>query len=525
MHKIRIGANVLLGDGNFTVVEVGSGAVKLLNADTHDYVTRSLVDLATALPKVNTELAAGDLDELTRPDLEAVTQLAQHIEEMVNGTPRPGTNQLRAVYDPELTNLADRINAKRTELAAIGQETSARTLRRQSERYRQYGSAGLIDKRAQRTDTPLGTADSRVIEALTRVMATEENESTGTIDRLRMRLKAELLRAFPGEAVAIPPRSTLHRYIQILQKGHHTLGSARTRRSAARPPKRLYRRRLSIMPGHEVQIDSSPWDLIVLGDDGKPQRATLTIMIDIATRSIIATGVRLTATKGYDHAQLLARCVVPRELRPSSYSELRQGLPKMPWSEMVDTETVSRLDTARPFSVPARIMMDNGADFRSEVFRSACQQFGIDITESSSYSPTDKAVVERAFRTILTRFAQHLPGFTGGSVETRGSSPEAAPDLLDVFTLSELFEEWVTIVWQNTTQEGLRDPEFPQVQHTPNSMYAAMFDMSGFVPIPLTAGELAVPYVLTDEYWLGSTACQQPTPSSHRNGTRLEMGN
>src|SRR5690625_4326120 len=130
-------------------------------------------------------------------------------------------------------------------------------------------------------------------------------------------------------------------------------------------------------------------------------------------------------------------------------------------------------------------MADNGMDYLTGTFLSACDMFGIDITRSAILTPTDKPNVERAFHTIKTRFVEHLPGNTGGSVDRRGLKPED-DDLLDIHTLAELFDRWVSVVWQNMRHEALRDPVHPQVVHSPNSMYMAMFDMTGYVPVPLS---------------------------------------
>lgn len=294
---------------------------------------------------------------------------------------------------------------------------------------------------------------------------------------------------YPGQNVQVPPRTTLWRYESFFTKGKSTFGSAANRRSAANPPERMYSSRPAIMPGHEVQIDTSDFDILVLGDDGKSERVKLVIFLDKATRSIISTGVRRMATKGFDLACMLAQCVVPRPLRPvvTAFNEFE--LAEMPWAAGLSADDVGKYDTARPFIVPARIVTDNGADYLSTTFRSACQRLGISITDCSIPTPTDKPNVERAFDAVKTLFAQYLPGYTGGEVGRRGRAPDKDSGLLDIYTLSELFERWITVVWQNRPQDGLRDPLFPGVVHTPNSTYMAMFDATGFVPLPLTGDD------------------------------------
>src|SRR5690625_451740 len=71
----------------------------------------------------------------------------------------------------------------------------------------------------------------------------------------------------------------------------------------------MFSARPAIAPGHEVQVDSSPFDVLALGDDGKPIRAKMTIMLVKATQSIIATSVNVRGTKGVDLAFMLAQCL------------------------------------------------------------------------------------------------------------------------------------------------------------------------------------------------------------------------
>lgn len=60
-------------------------------------------------------------------------------------------------------------------------------------------------------------------------------------------------------------------------------------------------------PGEWVQIDSAPMDVRVVLDNGLIDRVELTVMIDVATRTIPAAVLRPT-TKAVDAALLLARC-------------------------------------------------------------------------------------------------------------------------------------------------------------------------------------------------------------------------
>jgi putative transposase len=494
LHKIRylkVGAEVRLSDGNFVLAAVSGSSLKLRNVDTGEYKVTSMSEMSLALeePPDRTEVEARDIDMVTKKAGRRAELLAAHLEEMMRGTPLPGSGMPRPEYELLRTTSSARLRAKSMELTSNGMSMSEVTLKRKKALYNKHGVAGLIDRRELAKPPPLARADGRLLEALRVVLAGEKSKSTGSMERIAENVKEELLNRFPGQVVTVPSRTTLWRYVTYLTKGQYTLGNAANRRSKANAPDRMFDSRPAIMPGHEVQIDSSPFDILVIDGTGKTTRVVLTIMVDKATRSIIANSVVLKASKGVDHALLLAKAVVPRPLRPGGEHFTQYELPVMPWVKLLEPEDAARYDTAQAFIVPQRIMVDNGADYVSNVFRSACEQLGVSITESSTYSPTDKAMVERTFHSIKTLFAQHLPGYTGGTVTNRGEDPSKDADLLDIYTLTELFDRWVSICWQNRPHEGLRDPLDPSVVHTPNSMYMAMFDLTGYVPIPLTADD------------------------------------
>lgn len=494
MNSVKLGDTLRLENGDFILESVQGAVLGLRNEKTAE---RMAVHVS-ALPALLTEppkFSLGDpgprsLELADRRESKRVTMLVPHLEEILHGTPSNGT-QPRIEYDPGTTSWTDRLECKVLELNSLGVKCSTRTLRRWADGYKERGAEALFDKRQERQQEPLGRLDERVKEVLLEVIARQTAKSTGSADRLIRTVKAELLASYPGTDVHVPSDRTLRRHIDVLTRGKYTTGNAANRRTAANPPKRMFSSRPAIAPGHEVQVDSSPFDvLVVSGIDRetgeiKVSRANLVIMLDKATQSIIATSVRLRGVKGVDLAFMLAQCLTPRLQRPQGLVAFNEyELAEMPWAKFLSAEDATRFETTRPFIKPQRIMKDNGSDYASTVFESACTRFGIDTTSAALHTPTDKPNVERAFHTIKTKFAQHLPGYTGGSVDMRGENPEKE-DLLDVYTLAELFERWVTIIWQNMKHESLRDPLVPSIVHSPNSMYMAMFPMTGYVPLPL----------------------------------------
>jgi hypothetical protein len=97
----------------------------------------------------------------------------------------------------------------------------------------------------------------------------------------------------------------------------------------------------------------------------------------------------------------------------------------------------------------------------------------------------DKPVIERTLGSVATLFAQHVAGYVGSGVERRGKNAEQAA-AWSMAGLQALLDEWIVAVWQNRPHDGLRDPLAPGRALSPNERYAALIDVAGYVPVPLS---------------------------------------
>jgi putative transposase len=487
MMRIRIGDQLAFTDATYEVVEHFGRRLKLRDLDTGKYINIASSEVSGRLlvPDRYVPPRAADLDQAPDDALAAARIWAVHIEQMDPGIADRAVHDVNSDprYDPRLS-LGQRMRNKVLELESQGVLTSVGSLKRKRIAYMKEGLSGLIDRRKTRTESPIGRADPRIVEALCRVMAREKNSSTGTGSRIIMRLQEEVLRSYPGQAIELPSSASLYRYIDILGKGKYPTGKATSRRSVEKVPKRMFGHRYRDRPGSEVQMDSSPLDMLVRDEDGNVDRPVLCIMVDVATRSIISSGIRLGANKGVDLAVVLARCLVPKDMRPGPDCA-STGVEARDLQEEISRR---RREGEMPYIVPERIVIDNGADYRSTVFVDACKHFGISVTFSAPGTPTDKPIVENTFNSINTLFAQHMPGYLGGNVSDRGLHIEKT-DLLDLRTLIGLFEEWVQTSWQVRPHDSLRDPLYPDQKLSPNEMYDAMFDVAGEIAIPLTSSD------------------------------------
>ncbi len=138
--------------------------------------------------------------------------------------------------------------------------------------------------------------------------------------------------------------------------------------------------------------------------------------------------------------------------------------------------------------VPETIVCDHGKVYVSRSFQSACRAMGINFQPTHKGSPWEKGTVETSFNAVGTLFAQYVAGYVGSSVERRGEKADQDA-VWSIIELQALLDEWVVTTWQNRPHSGLVNPVTPDRALTPNEQYAALVEVAGYVPVPLSADD------------------------------------
>lgn len=446
---LRVNDRVVFSGTAHTVVAISGAAIRLVSAAGATTVVAlphllaapdfELVGAASA-PRVDPH---GLLEALPAQVVQAARDWERHLIEVETGlTPDAQDAVPRPEYDPAVHSLAVREAAKAEELTAAGTKTSLRTVQRMRRRYREQGLWGLVDARHTRTAKPTGNVDARVVAAAAAVIEAQTGTSTGTKSRAIRRIR-QMLDDEHGEGVVeMPSPATCYRLLEALSAGKHSFGSAATRRQTANKPAGAYTATIANRPVEQVQMDSTPLDVMAVMDDGVIGRAELVLAIDIATRTICAGVLRPVGAKAVDAALLLARVTVPEPMRPGWDAALAMSASRIPHQRLVSLDARMALAAAKPVIVPDTVVIDHGKVFLSEVFLRAADTLGISVQPAHQQTPTDKAIVERTFESINTLFCQHVSGYTGRDITRRGRdvAERAVWPLPD---LQELFDEWV----------------------------------------------------------------------------------
>jgi hypothetical protein len=490
---LQVGDRVVFDGGAHRVVAISGTAIRLLSATGATTVVAlpyllvaedfELLDAAPA-PKVG---AQGLLDALPEGVVDAARRWERHLIELETGLPPDAAPDAvgRPEYDPAVWSVTARERAKAAELTAAGMKTSVRTVQRMRRHYRERGLWGLVDARCVRAEAPVGHVDARVVAAATAVIEAQTATSTGTRSRAIRQIRQRLDDEHGLGVVAMPSQRTCYRLLEALSAGKYTFASAVTRRQTANKPARAYTATTAARPGEQVQLDTTPLDVMAVMDDGVIGRAELVLAIDIATRTLCAGVLRPVGAKAVDAALLLARVMVPEPMRPGWADALAMSASRIPHQRLVSLDARMALAAAKPVIVPDTVVVDHGKVFLSEVFLRAADTLGISVQPAHQQTATDKAIVERTFESINTLFCQHVSGYTGRDVTRRGADV-AERAVWSLPELQELFDEWVIAGWQTRPHDGLRHPFSPDQAASPNDAYAALVAAAGYVPVALT---------------------------------------
>lgn len=483
---LRPGDWVLYDGGEHQVVALAGTSVRLRSADGVESVV--LVVYLMACPEFAVIDGApapevepfGLLDSLPAAVLEEARDWERHIVEVQTGLPPtpPAGATSRSGFDPAATTMLQRDAAKAAELGV-----SIRTVQTRRARYAQQGLWGLVDQRAARVSEATGRADARLVAVIRDLVDAETDTSTGTRSRLISRATKAVEATYGPGVVPLPRKTSFYKVIDAVATGRHTFGSAVTRRQTANRPEGMFTPTFAARPGEQVQIDSTPIDVMVLLDSGVPVRADLTIVVDVATRTICAAVLRPVGTKAVDAALLLAKMLVPEPMRPGWSTALRMSASRLPHARLVDIDTRMELAAAKPVIVPDTIVIDGGKVFISDTFTRACERLGVSVQRARPRTPTDKAIVEATFSAINSLFCQHVASYTGSNTTLRGTDATGAWTLPE---LQDLLDEWLLAGWQMRPHDALRDPLMPKRALSPNEKYTALVAAAGYLPLTLS---------------------------------------
>jgi putative transposase len=375
---------------------------------------------------------------------------------------------LRQVLDPPAGD--DRPVSERYTAGAAQLGVSRRTLERQLARLRDQGPAGLVD--ARKLQDLRRTVDPRWDVACREVLDSYTSRSNPTMQTVIDQANRRYLAAAPDGVV--PSRSVAYLRLTELDHGRYTFRAAKQRRSVAKRPTGVLGRLRADRPGQYVLLDSYRLDVFAMEPVTlRWVNTELTVAMDLYDRCITGLRLRPVAARSPDVASVLFQTVTPQTWGWAA------GSPEGPYAGLPDGIVLGY-----PGGVlPDTIVVDHGKIYLSEHTRSVCERLGISIQPAIPDKPTDKPALERFFRTLRQSLLEHLPGYKGPDVASRGDKVEAEA-FYYVGELEQLIREWVGRVYHHTAHAGLVDPQQPRASLSPAEMFTRGVAAAGRLRLP-----------------------------------------
>ena len=486
---LALGSKIAYDGGVWTLVEFGGDRVTVEERDSGRVRSVRIAYLLSApgscvldAPVALSAAAVGPLlANLTESELSAVGCRAAHVREVLtgyrSGSPEDALEvEPRPSYEPGRP-LMDRYRAKADELGV-----GVTTVRRWVRAVQRNGEAGLIDARHQRASDPLRGVDPRWLDELRRVLDEHVGASRPTqalvLDRVDARAAEQ-----HGPAV-VPKRWKAKLAVREVARGTNALaGATKAKRSIANRPAAPYGRLVATRPGEYLLLDTTTLDVFAM--DAVTLRwvaLELTIAVDLYSRSVVALRLSPVSTKAVDASLVLFEAICPD-------SKARTGGGLLPYAGVPGAVLIASGDRPAcglPGVAPETLVLDNGKIYVSAHLRSVCQRLGISIQPARPFQPTDKAVVERIFRTIGEDLLAALPGYKGPDVFSRGAHPEQEAYYF-VDELELIIREWLAERYHRRPHHGLVVPEVPGLELSPNDAFEIGVARAGRMLVPARA--------------------------------------
>jgi transposase InsO family protein len=421
------------------------------------------------------------LANLTEVELSAVCERAGHVREVLTGY-RSGCPADALAGEPLAcyasgTSLMDRYRSKAQEIGV-----GVTSVRRWVKSFELEGEAGLIDGRQWRASDALRGIDPRWLDELRGVLREHVGASRPTQALLLDRVDARAAERHGPDV--IPKRWKAKRAVGELARGTNALvGSTKAKRSIANRPSAPYGRLVATRPGEYLLLDTSTLDVFAM--DPVTLRwigLELTIAVDLFSRSVVALRLSPVSTKAVDASLVLFEAICPN-------SKARTGGGILPYPGVPSVVLIATGDEpARglPGVAPETVVIDHGKIYVSAHLRSVCARFGVSIQPARPFQPTDKAVVERIFRTIGEDLLAALPGYKGPDVYGRGERPEELAYYF-VDELEQIIREWVAERYHRRPHQGLVVAEVAGLELSPTDAFELGLARAGRMLVPARA--------------------------------------
>lgn len=381
-----------------TIVKVVGTEIVLRSVTSRFITTMSVVEFLRVVEPAN---PAGESSIVTGVDLLSAEE-RDDLEKLVR--------QLAWIINPVDDSDAPAEVVQRVAVVAESMGVSTRTVHRKLKSFRESGANGLVSGNVTRRRE--FRTDQRWTEIAREVVGEQVRQTTSSGKNVMWEIDLRF-RQECGDEAELPSRATRYRRLKDIAKGAGTFGATKHRVSRAEAPKTAHGQMDITRLGQLVVLDSHRIDILVVVPGTRLHK-------DVVTR------VELAAAMDYCSKTIVGIVTSPNNNRVDVGNVIMQACSVMPAPEGIPEEAAWRYRGVpqqisvpvgevwgMPYVGPEAILTDRGKPYVAEHVVSVCQELGISVYTAQPYKPTDKAVLERFFGTLISGLISMLPGYVG----------------------------------------------------------------------------------------------------------------
>lgn len=181
-----------------------------------------------------------------------------------------------------------------------------------------------------------------------------------------------------------------------------------------------------------VEADHTRLDLFVIDDARKLPlgRPWLTLLFDTHTKSVVGFYLGFEPPSYLSVSLALENAIFPKDYVKELYPDVKNEWPC--------------------YGLPEHLIVDNGAEFNSKDFVSACKNLRIKVKKNPVKKPWLKGSVERYFRTINNKLLSGIPGKSFSNIFARGDYNPQKNAIITRSDLMKVIHIWLIDIYQSS---------------------------------------------------------------------------
>lgn len=185
-----------------------------------------------------------------------------------------------------------------------------------------------------------------------------------------------------------------------------------------------------------IQIDHTPLDIVLVDDTHRRPvgRPWITLAIDVFSRMVAGFYISFDPPGALSTGLCVAHAILPKE------------------------KWLTRHDITTPWScwgVMKKIHVDNAKEFRGNMLKRACEEYGIELDWRPVATPHYGGHIERLLGTLLTEI-HSLPGTTFSNPRERGEYDSEAKAAMTLFELEKWLATYIVEVYHQRVHSALK---------------------------------------------------------------------